>query len=138
MLSRLTYIRPQICGKVLPLLCGVAGEHDRRWYSVGIERSRRKERNENSVATPQHGASISFVPGSFQTPVRLEDRVRNLARLKHFSLRTEEAYWGWIRRFIIFHGKRHPDAMGEKETSQFLSHLAVDGRVAASTQNQAP
>ncbi len=68
---------------------------------------------------------------------RLLDRVRICLRTKHYSLRTEEAYVGWLRRFILFHGKRHPSEMGEPEINSFLSHLAVRDRVAASTQNQA-
>ena len=68
---------------------------------------------------------------------RLLDRVREAIRVRHFSLRTEQSYIQWIRRFILFHGKRHPDTMGEKEISSFLSHLAVDRKVSASTQNQA-
>lgn len=71
------------------------------------------------------------------SPPKLIDQVRNVIRLKHYSLRTEEAYWHWIKRFILFHNKRHPNDMGEAEISSFLSHLAVDKRVAASTQNQA-
>jgi integron integrase len=67
----------------------------------------------------------------------LLDRVRWQLRAKHYSIRTEEAYVEWIRRFILFHSKRHPDLMGEKEISEFLSHLAVEKSVAASTQNQA-
>ncbi|MGH9366611.1 MAG: integron integrase, partial [Thermoanaerobaculia bacterium] len=62
---------------------------------------------------------------------------RLLDRVRHYSLRTEEAYVAWIRRFILFHRKRHPAEMGEPEINAFLSHLAVHGRVAASTQNQA-
>lgn len=58
-------------------------------------------------------------------------------RLRHYSLRTEEAYVGWIRRYILFHGKRHPRDLGEEDVSKFLSTLAIEGRVAASTQNQA-
>ena len=57
--------------------------------------------------------------------------------VRHYSLRTEETYLGWIKRFILFHGKRHPRDMGMQEVQQFLSHLAVAGRVAASTQSQA-
>ncbi len=57
--------------------------------------------------------------------------------MKHYSLRTEDAYLHWIRRFIFFHGKRHPREMGGPEVEAFLSHLATEGRVAASTQNQA-
>lgn len=68
---------------------------------------------------------------------KLLDRVRWLLRAKHYSIRTEEAYVDWTRRFILFHQKRHPDEMGEKEISDFLSHLAVEKNVSASTQNQA-
>jgi integron integrase len=69
--------------------------------------------------------------------MKLLDRVRAALRAHHYSLRTEEAYVGWIRRFVVFHGKRHPAGMGEPEINAFLSSLATDGRVAASTQNQA-
>ena len=58
-------------------------------------------------------------------------------RQKHYSIRTEQAYVDWIRRFILFHGKRHPLEMGEPEVEAFLTHLAVNRNVAASTQNQA-
>ena len=68
---------------------------------------------------------------------RLLDRVKTAIRMRHMSVRTEEAYVGWIRRFILFHGKRHPDDMAEPEVSSFLSALATERRVAASTQNQA-
>jgi integron integrase len=68
---------------------------------------------------------------------RLLDRVRIAIRSRHYSLRTEESYVGWIRRFILFHGKRHPQEMGEKEINAYLSDLAVRGRVSASTQTQA-
>lgn len=68
---------------------------------------------------------------------KLLDRVRSDLRVKHYSTRTEKAYIDWIRRFILFHGKRHPTEMGEKEISAFLTHLAVERHVAASTQNQA-
>lgn len=68
---------------------------------------------------------------------KLLDRVRDEARLRHLSLRTEETYCGWIRRFILFHRKRHPREMNAAEITQFLTDLAVNGRVAASTQNQA-
>jgi integron integrase len=69
--------------------------------------------------------------------LRLLDRIRAALRLRHYSRRTEEAYVAWIRRYILFHGKRHPADMGAAELTAFLSSLAVDGRVAASTQNQA-
>ncbi len=65
------------------------------------------------------------------------ESVRDLIRVKHLSLRTEEAYLGWIRRFILFHDKRHPKEMGAAEVQAFLTHLAVEGNVAAATQNQA-
>jgi integron integrase len=68
---------------------------------------------------------------------RLLDRVRQAIRTHHYSRRTEEAYVGWIRRFILFHKKRHPDTMGETEIGQFLSSLAVDKKVSAGTQTQA-
>lgn len=68
---------------------------------------------------------------------RLLESVRRRLRLKHYSMRTEEAYVGWIRRFILFHNKRHPKEMGAAEVEGFLTHLAVEGRVAPSTQNQA-
>jgi integron integrase len=58
-------------------------------------------------------------------------------RVKHYSIRTEQAYVDWIRRYILFHRKRHPKEMGEKEITEFLTHLAVEKNVAASTQNQA-
>src|SRR5438093_6725610 len=68
---------------------------------------------------------------------KLLDRVRWRLRAKHYSIRTEEAYIDWIRRFILFHRKRHPNEMGEKEISAFLTHLAVEKNVSASTQDQA-
>ncbi|MBI5616784.1 MAG: integron integrase [Gammaproteobacteria bacterium] len=73
----------------------------------------------------------------FMNQTRLLDSVREALRVRHYSLRTEETYLQWIRRFILFNDKRHPDEMGEEEVQNFLSHLAVVGKVAASTQNQA-
>ena len=70
-------------------------------------------------------------------PPKLLDRVRNAIRTRHYSRRTEEAYVAWIRRYIVFHGKTHPVQMGASEISQFLTWLAVDRHVSASTQNQA-
>jgi integron integrase len=67
----------------------------------------------------------------------LLDEVRRVLRLKHYSLRTEQAYVSWIRRFILANGKRHPREMGASEVERFLSGLAVDRRVSAGTQNQA-
>jgi len=68
---------------------------------------------------------------------RLIEQIRHTIRAKHYSRRTEKAYVSWIRRFIVFHGKRHPRELGSAEISGYLSHLASERRVAASTQNQA-
>jgi integron integrase len=68
---------------------------------------------------------------------RLLDQVRAAVRVRHMALSTEKAYAHWIRRFILFHNKRHPAEMGKQEVSDFLTHLAVEGKVASSTQNQA-
>lgn len=76
------------------------------------------------------------VPPAPRTP-RLLDRVRETLRARHGSRRTEKAYVGWIRRYILFHGKRHPAEMSAAEITRFLSALAVQCNVAASTQNQA-
>jgi len=70
-------------------------------------------------------------------PPKLLDQLRHACRLRHYSIRTEDAYHGWARRFILFHAKRHPRDMGAGEVTAFLTHLAVEGRVSASTQNQA-
>ena len=87
--------------------------------------------------------SVSFAmrlgespPGRTPAP-RFLDQVRAAIRVRHLSRKTEKAYVGWIRRFILFHGKRHPAAMGAQELTAFLSHLAIVGRVSASTQCQA-
>ena len=63
--------------------------------------------------------------------------MRSHLRTRHYSLRTEQAYIDWARRFILFHGKRHPQDMGAAEVEAFLSHWAVERQVSASTQNQA-
>jgi integron integrase len=63
--------------------------------------------------------------------------LRDAIRFRHYSIRTEEAYVQWVKRFILFHRKRHPAELGEAEVCAFLTHLAVDGEVAAATQNQA-
>ncbi len=72
-----------------------------------------------------------------QKKPRLLDQVRDRIRYKHYSIRTEQSYLDWIRRFICFHGKRHPVEMGAAEIEAFLTDLAVRGNVSASTQNQA-
>lgn len=63
--------------------------------------------------------------------------MRGKIRLKHYSIRTEQAYADWIKRFILFSGKRHPRELGAADVEKFLTHLAVERKVAASTQNQA-
>jgi hypothetical protein len=68
---------------------------------------------------------------------RLLDQVRDVIRIKHYSIRTEQAYLQWVRRYILFHGKRDPSELGSEHLSAFLTHLAVRSNVAASTQNQA-
>ena len=71
------------------------------------------------------------------TPPRLMEQVRAEIRARHYSRRTEDAYVHWIRRFIVFHGRRHPRDLGAPEISAFVAWLAVEQRMAASTQNQA-
>ena len=78
-------------------------------------------------------------PSSASSPSspRLLEQVRARIRFKHYSIRTEQAYLDWIKRFIRHFDKKHPRDMGAREVEEFLSHLAVAGRVSASTQNQA-
>ena len=71
------------------------------------------------------------------SPPRLLDQVRDAIRLKHYSIRTEHTYIDWIKRYILFHKKQHPKDLGECHINCFLTHLAVNHRVASSTQNQA-
>jgi integron integrase len=79
---------------------------------------------------------MTISPESSPAP-KLLDQVRDRIRVKHYSIRTETQYVQWIRRFILFHGKRHPRDLGAPEVEAFLTHLAVEGNVAAATQNQA-
>jgi integron integrase len=88
----------------------------------------------SSALSPDIAPSIS--PDAPRPP-KLLDQVRSRLRTKHYSIRTEDQYVFWIRRFIRFHGLRHPRELGAREVEAFLSDLAVNGRVAASTQNQA-
>jgi site-specific recombinase XerD len=71
------------------------------------------------------------------SPIKLLDKVRQCIRLKRYSIRAEKSYVSWIKRYILFHGKRHPQEMGKPEIEAFLSHLVMNGNVASSTQNQA-
>ena len=70
-------------------------------------------------------------------PPKLLDQVRDRLRVKHYSIRTEQTYVHWIKRYIFFHGKRHPKNLGARDIEAFLTHLAVEGKVSASTQNLA-
>src|SRR5919198_5423618 len=83
----------------------------------------------------QRVGGMARAPGAHKP--KLLDQVRAAIRTRHYSVRTEEAYVSWIKRFILFHGKRHPLDMGEPEITQFLSALAIKKQVTASTQNQA-
>src|SRR5689334_10189248 len=90
----------------------------------------------------QEGPPMSPEPaaaagGAAARAPKLLDRLRDACRLRHYSLRTEEAYAAWVVRFVRFHGLRHPLGMGAAEINAFLTHLAVEGHVSASTQNQA-
>ncbi|MBA3882160.1 MAG: integron integrase [Chthoniobacterales bacterium] len=82
-------------------------------------------------------ASVNSAAAAPQSPPRLLNAVRATLRLEHYSERTETTYIDWIKRFILFHGKRHPKEMGADEVRAFLTYLAVEKNVAASTQNQA-
>jgi integrase len=91
-----------------------------------------------------HGATIIPLirprPGQAAGPPvkpRLLDQVRQSLRTRHYSPRTEKAYVAWIRRFILFHGKRHPETMSEADIGAFLSRQASEAKVSAGTQNQA-
>jgi site-specific recombinase XerD len=81
--------------------------------------------------------SVNLVAGPDKKEKRLAQRFSEAIRERHYSRRTEKAYWYWIRCFIFFHGKRHPAAMGAAEVTAFLSWLASERNVAAATQNQA-
>ncbi|GAB2902979.1 integron integrase [Uliginosibacterium flavum] len=86
--------------------------------------------NKTFADKPDDGAAASAAP-------KLLDQVRDRLRLKHYSIRTEQAYVGWIKRYILFHDKRHPSGMGKAEVEAFLTALAVERNVAAATQAQA-
>jgi integron integrase len=92
-----------------------------------------------TLAVIDGGLSMAADVQSIPTPARpkLLDQVRQTIRTRHYSYRTEKAYVHWIKRFIFFHNKRHPADMAEAEIGRFLSSLATDGHVSASTQNQA-
>ena len=91
----------------------------------------------STLARPGPLRACAVVPAAAEHKPKLLDQVRDAIRTRHYSYRTEEAYVGWIKRFILFHGKRHPAEMGPAEITQFLTSLAVQRHVSASTQNQA-
>ena len=111
-----------------------------RWpKNLGMNEARRSD-----LAATNRGTTAPVRPArpDVESPppagaVRLLDQVRHAVRTLHYSYRTEQAYVDWIRRFILFHGKRHPQDLGAREVGDFLSHLAVDRHVSASTQTQA-
>lgn len=95
-----------------------------------------------TTATTMKPANAAPIERLVPNPkARLRDQLHEVCRFKHFSPRTEESYWGWMRRFLIFHKQgeqwRHPRELGGPEVQRFLSHLATERKVAASTQNQA-
>jgi hypothetical protein len=90
-----------------------------------------------SASTPRSDAHTPVDTDRIVRGSKLLGELRDTLRRKHYSIRTEQAYLGWAKRFILFHGKRHPREMGETEIVAFLNHLAVARKVAASTQNQA-
>ena len=93
------------------------------------------QKNTETARIPTR-AALKNSPQNTEQP-RLLDQVRAKMRLAHYSIRTESAYVDWIKRFIFFHNKRHPREMGAAEITSFLTELAVNGNVTASTQNKA-
>src|SRR5437667_1224151 len=102
------------------------------WLIRGLIRLDFRNRGDKIVAMAERITS----PAASNKP-KLLDQVRDVIRRKHYSIRTEQAYIDWIKRFIIYHNKRHPAEMAEEEVARFLTHLARDRDVAPSTQNQA-
>jgi len=115
--------------------------HARRWVAyvpstAAVQATSAARRGTLSTPSPPLRAAIDVQ--SVGAPKRkLLDQVRDAIRTRHYSYRTEEAYVGWIKCYIFFHGKRHPAEMGKPEIEQFVTALAVERNVAASTQNQA-
>jgi integron integrase len=99
-----------------------------------MENAKVYELNRDRIYASQPALTVSALSSA---KPKLLDQVRQAIRTRHYSDRTEKAYVHWIKRYIFFHNKRHPQEMAEAEISQFLSGLATDGRVSASTQNQA-
>ena len=91
---------------------------------------------QRQIPQSMQSAQTTTVVTSAQPP-KLLDQVAHKLRLLHYSRRTEDSYRDWIKRYILFHGKRHPREMGAPEVERFLTHLAVERQVSASTQTQA-
>jgi integron integrase len=91
----------------------------------------------NTAGAPRSNAFIPVDTEKIVGGSKLLGEMRDLIRRRHYSIRTEQAYLEWVKRYILFHGKRHPNEMGEPQIVAFLNHLAVKREVAASTQNQA-
>ena len=91
--------------------------------------------NSDRISANRPAPTVNAPPAA--TKPKLLDQVRQAIRTRHYSIKTEEAYVGWIKRFIFFHNKRHPLEMAEAEVGQFLSSLATERHVSAATQNQA-
>jgi hypothetical protein len=96
-----------------------------------------RDSNQGATIIPLARPESGPIGQNSARPPRLLDRVRAGLRARHYSPRTEKAYVGWIRRFILFHSKRHPDEMSSVEVGAYLSNLASEAKVSASTQNQA-
>lgn len=112
------------CTHLLTLFVGEPVEIEPSLRAVGVPA------NTESLPEPATRQAVAATP-------QLLDQVRQAIRTRHYSYRTEEAYVEWIRRFLLFHDKRHPAEMGAVEVSRFLTALAMERRVASSTQNQA-
>jgi integron integrase len=93
--------------------------------------------DQSSAQPMNRGSSTALAEQEDTGKPRLLDQVRNAIRLKHYSIRTEQSYVDWIRRYIFFHDKQHPQDLDERHISEFLTYLAVQKKVASSTQNQA-
>ncbi len=119
--GRITTLTRRLC-RIFP--CNSAPHHTRRLPTVNV--------------SGLHTCCIYYSIHMLQSqPPKLLDQVRQTLRFKHYSYRTEQSYLQWIKRFILFHHKRHPRDMGREEVEAFLTHLAVQGHVTASTQNVA-
>ena len=106
-------------------------------FSISLRYDTERMNTKNNYEAPRGEKKLRGLGDFMETKIRLLDLMRHVMRLKHMSLRTEEASVSWVRRCILFHDTRHPGAMGAEEIRAFLSHRAVQGRVAASTQNGA-